>query len=128
MLVPSSHKLQSFSSVHNARRSLRIVLPYFWPSQLGLRIRVIACVIIIFTSKAVNLAIPLIYRHLVDCLPSIVEGADTPVPTAAPVACNFLAWILLYGLLKYVTQLAQSLMPLSFILLLMVADGPRCRW
>ncbi len=50
-------------------RALRGLIPYLWPrDSLELRLRVIAALALLAGAKAINIAVPFLYKHAVDTL------------------------------------------------------------
>ncbi|PRP80213.1 hypothetical protein PROFUN_12099 [Planoprotostelium fungivorum] len=70
-------------------KTMRLTVPYFWPkNMIGLRIRVVLCLLLLVMGRVVNLAIPLLYKAVIDALPG-------NLPVAA---------LILYSLLKFVAS------------------------
>jgi ATP-binding cassette, subfamily B, heavy metal transporter len=50
-------------------RALRGLVPYLWPRDaLELRLRVVAALLLLVGAKAINISVPLLYKHAVDTL------------------------------------------------------------
>lgn len=65
---------------------LASLLPYLWPKDaLGLRIRVVVAVLLLFAAKGINAYLPVLYKHAVDAL-SVSQPAIVLVPVGLIVA------------------------------------------
>lgn len=65
---------------------LASLLPYLWPKDaLGLRIRVVVAVALLFAAKGINAYLPVLYKHAVDAL-SVSQPAIVLVPVGIIVA------------------------------------------
>ena len=50
---------------------LGIAISYVWPTSVVLQLRVVACVIIILAMRVLNLAVPILYKSVVDKLADV---------------------------------------------------------
>ncbi len=97
---------------------LGTAVAYVWPDSVFLQLRAFACVILILIMRVLNLAVPILYKKVVDTLASTSEGTH-PRPGDEKEhyqfwqvnphhACLPSQWTLDYNLLKVVNiQLAQ---------------------
>jgi len=97
---------------------LGTAVAYVWPDSVFLQLRAFACVILILIMRVLNLAVPILYKKVVDTLASTSEGTH-PRPGDEKEhyqfwqvnphhACLPSQWTLDYNLLKVVDiQLAQ---------------------
>ncbi|MFH5926033.1 ABCB family ABC transporter ATP-binding protein/permease [Roseomonas xinghualingensis] len=78
--------------------TLRTLAPYLWPKgETGLRVRVVAALLLLVAAKVANVLVPLAYARAVDALtPHVGEGAGT----AAAVLTVPVALVVGYGLLR----------------------------
>jgi ABC-type transport system involved in Fe-S cluster assembly fused permease/ATPase subunit len=77
-------------------RTVRTLLPYLWPKgALDLRVRVAAAVVFLVAAKGINVAVPALYKYVVDSL--AVDAADKIA--AVPV---FL--VIAYGVARMLSQ------------------------
>lgn len=51
-------------------------LSYVWPDTLPLQVRLCACFLLIVVGRAVNLAVPILYKHVVDVLSAVSTGTS----------------------------------------------------
>ncbi len=80
--------------------TLRTLFPYLWPpGETGLKIRVIAALLCLFTAKVATVYVPLLYKHAIDELGQGAPGAVT-VP---------LGLILAYGTARVLSLLFSEL-------------------
>jgi|SRR5579884_212003 len=77
-------------------RALKGLLPYLWPrDSLELRLRVVAALALLASAKAVNIFIPLLYKHAVDALSGKSPAGIVVVPVA---------FVLAYGAARVMSQ------------------------
>ncbi len=69
---------------HSDWRTIRTLLPYLWPPDRGLRLRVVAAMVLLAAAKVVNVGIPVLYKHAVDALS--VKDAAIVVPVGVLLA------------------------------------------
>ena len=82
-------------SPRNDLNTIRILLPYLWPRHLfEFKVRVIIAVSLLVVAKAINVAVPLFYKHAVDAL-----SPGTAAVVAVPVAL-----LIAYGLARVLSQ------------------------
>jgi ATP-binding cassette subfamily B protein len=82
-------------SPRNDLNTIRILLPYLWPRHLfEFKVRVIIAVSLLVVAKAINVAVPLFYKHAVDAL-----SPGTAAVVAVPVAL-----LIAYGLARILSQ------------------------
>jgi len=80
--------------------TLRTLFPYLWPpGETGLKIRVVAALLCLFTAKVATVYVPLLYKHAIDELGQGAPGAVT-VP---------LGLILAYGTARVLSLLFSEL-------------------
>jgi ATP-binding cassette, subfamily B, heavy metal transporter len=84
--------------------TLRTLLPYLWPPELGLRVRVVGAMVFLFAAKAINVYIPILYKHAVDAL--------TPGHAAIAVPVGL---VLAYGGARVLNQTFGELRDACFI-------------
>ena len=77
----------------------RQLMPYLWPQDQGLRLRVLGAVLCLIIAKAANLSVPLLYKQAVDAL-SVSQPAIVVVPVAL---------IAGYGLVRLLSSLFNEL-------------------
>lgn len=75
---------------------------YVWPEALGLQLRTLGCFLLLVAMRFLNLAVPIIYKRLVDTLAAASGsqggrggggGGEGPRPTLGDLA---VPWVLLY--------------------------------
>ncbi|MBL8667935.1 MAG: ABC transporter ATP-binding protein/permease [Rhodospirillales bacterium] len=77
-------------------RTLRTLLPYLWPrGERGLRMRVVAAVVLLVAAKGVNVIVPVFYKHVVDGLAADEFGRIAAVPVFMVIA---------YGVARMLSQ------------------------
>ncbi|GLI64082.1 hypothetical protein VaNZ11_007251, partial [Volvox africanus] len=62
-------------SASRAQRTARAFL-YVWPENRPLRLRLVACFMLVMAERCVNLAVPVLYKNMVDELSGAVTGED----------------------------------------------------
>ena len=60
-------------------RALRSLLPYLWPVDLGLRLRVVGAMLFLVLAKGINVWVPVLYKHAVDALSAKDAAIVVPV-------------------------------------------------
>jgi ATP-binding cassette subfamily B protein len=76
--------------------TVRTLLPYLWPAgEPELRLRVVAAVVFLAAAKAVNVVVPVLYKHVVDALSQATPEHVVAVPVALIVG---------YGLARVLAQ------------------------
>ena len=86
-------------------RVLRRVLPLLWPEgETGLKLRVVTAMSLIFVGKLVNVALPIVYKWVVDAL-SLGPRAALMVPVALIVG---------YGLVRVVSSATTEMRYMIF--------------
>jgi ATP-binding cassette, subfamily B, heavy metal transporter len=74
-------------------RALRALAPYLWPRHApALQLRVMLAILFLIAGRFINIAVPFLYRHVVDALaPSktALIGGAVAIPVAAIVAYGF---------------------------------------
>ncbi len=77
-------------------RTLRTLLPYLWPrGERGLRLRVVAAVVLLVAAKGFNVVVPVLYKHVVDGLAADEFGKIAAVPVFLVIA---------YGVARMLSQ------------------------
>ena len=75
----------------NDLNTIRTLLPYLWPRNLfEFKVRVVVAVALLVAAKAINVAVPLFYKHAVDAL----------TPGTAAVLAVPVALLVAYGLAR----------------------------
>ncbi|MCC7049717.1 MAG: metal ABC transporter permease, partial [Alphaproteobacteria bacterium] len=93
--------------------AIRTLLPHLWPSDWGLRGRVVLALACLATAKIANVYVPLFYKHAIDALtPHVSSGAQ--IGAAATVAALPVAMILAYGCARVLAQLFAELRDFVF--------------
>ncbi len=69
---------------HSDWRTIRTLLPYLWPPDPQLRLRVVGAMLLLAAAKVVNVWIPVLYKHAVDALS--VRDAAIVVPIGVVLA------------------------------------------
>jgi ATP-binding cassette subfamily B protein len=81
------------------------LVPYLWPKDApGIKVRVVAAVLLLVLAKVLNAGVPYVLKLCVDAL-----SGDLPGPAAAPIGL-----ILLYGLIRVGTQASAEFRELIF--------------
>jgi ABC-type transport system involved in Fe-S cluster assembly fused permease/ATPase subunit len=81
-------------TIREELRSLLKLAPYLWPKDApGLKARVVLAILFLVASKAVNVYVPVLYKHAVDALSGVGGAATVPV-----------ALIIGYGLARVAAQ------------------------
>eukprot|EP01113_Clastostelium_recurvatum_P046829 TRINITY_DN8265_c0_g1_i1.p1 TRINITY_DN8265_c0_g1~~TRINITY_DN8265_c0_g1_i1.p1 ORF type:complete len:654 (-),score=198.83 TRINITY_DN8265_c0_g1_i1:142-2103(-) len=52
-----------------AVKIVRSLLPYFWPKETNLRVRVVLCFMMLAGARVINIYVPMMYRNIVNDLP-----------------------------------------------------------
>ncbi|GIL72034.1 hypothetical protein Vretimale_559 [Volvox reticuliferus] len=65
-------KKKSASRAQRTARAFR----YVWPESRPLRLRLVACFMLVLAERCVNLAVPVLYKNMVDELSGAVTGED----------------------------------------------------
>ena len=82
----------------NEWKTIKTLLPYLWPEgETGLRIRVVAALILLAAAKGTNVAVPIFYKQAVDSL-------TTGGPAAGTVIAVPIALLIFYGLARIMAQ------------------------
>ncbi|MEN9498716.1 MAG: hypothetical protein RIS83_535, partial [Pseudomonadota bacterium] len=92
---------------HGPFHALRRIAPHLWPAgEPGLRLRVVAALVLLAAAKAANVLVPIAYARAVDALvPQSGPGAMIAVPVALLVG---------YGLLRVMASLFGELRNVVF--------------
>lgn len=77
----------------NHLATLKTLLPYLWPAELNLRVRVVLAVSFLVGAKLINVTTPILFKRAIDAL--------TPQESALAVPLEL---ILAYGLARVMTQ------------------------
>jgi ATP-binding cassette subfamily B protein len=81
-------------TIREELRSLVKLAPYLWPKDApGLKARVVLAILFLVASKAVNVYVPVLYKHAVDALSGVGGAATVPI-----------ALIVGYGLARVAAQ------------------------
>lgn len=70
----------------HATRTLRVLFGYLWQPQLGMRLRVIAGVVLLVLAKLANVYAPIFYKHAVDALTVSSTNLTLIIPVGVIVA------------------------------------------
>ncbi len=62
----------------NDWQTIRTLLPYLWPQDAGMRLRVVVALVLMLAAKLVNVYVPILYKQAVDALS--VEAVAVAVP------------------------------------------------
>jgi ABC-type transport system involved in Fe-S cluster assembly fused permease/ATPase subunit len=82
----------------NEWKTIKTLLPYLWPEgEKGLRIRVVAALVLLAAAKGTNVAVPIFYKQAVDSLTAGGPAASTVI--AVPIAL-----LVFYGLARIMAQ------------------------
>lgn len=76
-------------------RTIRTLLPHFWPAARGMRARVVIAFLFLLTAKIATVCAPLFYKHAVDALTLTPAQATLAIP---------LGFILAYGAARVAGQ------------------------
>ena len=68
---------------------LLTAIVYVWPDTPGLRLRAILCIVIIAAMRLLNLAVPILYKHVVDTMAN-VSARTHPTGPEPPQTFNFM--------------------------------------
>lgn len=68
---------------------LLTAIVYVWPDTPGLQLRAILCIVIIAVMRLLNLAVPILYKHVVDTMAN-VSARTHPTGPEAPQTFNFI--------------------------------------
>ena len=94
------HVSTARSGLHSDLNTLRSLLPYLWPAGLlGLKVRVVAALVLLAAGKIVNVYVPFLYKWAVDAL-----SAEAEALIFVPVVL-----ILAYGLARVLAQAFSEL-------------------
>ncbi|KAK9864361.1 hypothetical protein WJX84_009107 [Apatococcus fuscideae] len=83
---------------------LLTAIVYVWPDTPGLQVRAVLCVFIIVIMRLLNLAVPILYKHVVDTMAN-VSARTHPTGPEAPQTFNFMQvfspWVLSYIVISF---------------------------
>jgi len=89
------HHSSPNSGPRNDLNTIRTLLPYLWPRHLfEFKVRVVIAVALLVAAKAINVAVPLFYKHAVDAI-----SPGTAAVVAVPVVL-----LIGYGLARVLSQ------------------------
>jgi ATP-binding cassette, subfamily B, heavy metal transporter len=81
-------------------RTIRTLLPYLWPAgQAGLRLRVVAALLLLVAAKVTNVTVPIFYKQAVDALSGDPTNVGVTSVVVVPVAL-----LVGYGLVRVLAQ------------------------
>ena len=56
------------SKNHNHKNSFYLLLPYLWPKDFDIRLRIVTSLICLVMAKVINIFIPIVYKNIIDVL------------------------------------------------------------